>query len=480
MKTLIKNVLTSILSLLLSLGLMGVNVHAQDTIQFVQNTKTPNGLGFVDSQVDQFGIYTSVKKKGKSYTSIASRLYKPVSGDTLIVCFHGNGEGGVNGVNNNYSQLAGNKMAVSFLKSQYQKTYGGAYILAFQAPDYWYNDYTKQVKKIIDRAKKQFKIKHIFVTGLSAGGLMTERMLAKYGSYFEGALISSAAISKNDQYVEGLGGTYTKEGEAYKSYFNKKLNLAKPDDYKMYVKNYQKWLNKIAKSNVPLYFVHCTKDPVIPVQWSRFAYTTIKNRRKKLKLTGEVHFKEISSTGINKDTGLEMSGHWSWVKMYNNDVKVDSKKSMNWFVSLSKSKVKYKAKKVNTHLAPTNKTNKKNVYYFNLVAQVRDDGEKITKIVINTKGKKVNKKKLTKKLFNVKGYNVNAQANLKPAVNGNLYGENGKNPEEIKVKSVSLSKGNIVISLETKKGVLNYTDYLRNLTTKPRYMIAQISTNIFK
>lgn len=80
----------------------------------------------------------------------------------------------------------------------------GAYVLAIQAPNYWCNDYTNQAKAIIDQAVKEFGIKQVFVSGLSAGGLMSQRMLAKYGDYFDGALLSCSAIAKNNQYVEAL------------------------------------------------------------------------------------------------------------------------------------------------------------------------------------------------------------------------------------------------------------------------------------
>lgn len=145
-----KKLFTSVIALLVAMVMSVSSVFAATTSQFVQNLDTQNTLGYVDPEVDQFETYSEVKKSGDTYTSIASKIYKPVSGDTLIVCFHGNGEGGVDGSCNNYSPLAGNQMATTFISSEVQKAYHGAYVLAFQAPDYWYNDYTAQAKAIID------------------------------------------------------------------------------------------------------------------------------------------------------------------------------------------------------------------------------------------------------------------------------------------------------------------------------------------
>ena len=90
-----KKLFTSVIALLVAMVMSVSSVFAATTSQFVQNLDTQNTLGYVDPEVDQFETYSEVKKSGDTYTSIASKIYKPVSGDTLIVCFHGNGEGGV-------------------------------------------------------------------------------------------------------------------------------------------------------------------------------------------------------------------------------------------------------------------------------------------------------------------------------------------------------------------------------------------------
>lgn len=132
-----KKLITSVIATMLTITIMitpisGLEINAT----FVQNTDTQNGHGFVDEEIDQFETYSNVSGNSGNYTSIASKIYKPVSGDTLIVVFHGNGEGGVEGNCNNYAQLAGNRLAVTYTTNDVQEAFKGAYVLAFQAPDY--------------------------------------------------------------------------------------------------------------------------------------------------------------------------------------------------------------------------------------------------------------------------------------------------------------------------------------------------------
>lgn len=472
-----KKLFSSLVAFFVVCTMMISGVSGATVSQFVQNTDTQNSYGYVDGEVDQFETYSTVAGTSGNYTSISSKIYKPVSGDTLIVCFHGNGEGGVDGECNNYSQLAGNQMAVKFISPEVQKAYGGAYVLAFQAPDYWYNDYTEQAKAIIDKAKAEFGIKQVFVTGLSAGGLMTERMLAKYGNYFSGALISCAAIAKNGQYVEGLGGEYNpapgKDEKYSGTFLNETLNLWQPNDYDSYVANYKKWLVKIAESNVPMYLVHCTKDNTISYTWSKMAYETIKEYRDAKELKGDIYFQTIDTTGINKDTGKEMSGHWAWVKMYNNEISVNGISTMSWFESLSTSTSTYQSK---SYTLPTaGACDQENTYKYNLIAQVREDGEKVVAIEIDMNGQKVDASKLTVDMFKITGYNTDAQSELGSTVNYGLFGDESKQ-ETIEVSNVTVNEnGNIVLTLETLKGVLNWSgDLSRNLTTYMRYNIAPV------
>ena len=95
---------------------------------FEQNTITPNTLGYVNPDIDSFVQYSDVKNPADK---ISSKLYKPSAGSIMVVTFHGNGEGGVKGECNNYSQIAANRLAATFSSKAIQEKFRGAYILAF-------------------------------------------------------------------------------------------------------------------------------------------------------------------------------------------------------------------------------------------------------------------------------------------------------------------------------------------------------------
>lgn len=471
----IKKFLLSFISAMLIATMFTSNLNALDiNSEFIQNVNTANTFGYVNYETDQFETYSNVEGSAGNYTSIASKIYKPLSGDTLIVVFHGNGEGGVDGICNNYAQLAGNRLAVTYTTDELQSAFKGAYVLAFQAPDYWYNDYTQQAKAIIDQAVDEFNIKEVFISGLSAGGLMSQRMLATYGNYFSGALISCSAIAKNDQYIEGLGGDYSNTTEyldANDPYTDGKT-FKKPNDYDQYLNNYNIWLENIAKSNVPIFMVHCYNDPTIYYKWTELAYNAIKNYRETNGLDGDVYCGLIENVSYPDET--YSSGHWSWIKMLNGDVYASTDTGLDtitWFKSLSTSTNTYQPKLVSNQVSQP--VDKANTYTYNLIATVTNSGEKITSIEINMNGKKVDSTKLTPEMFKITGYNTDASGLAVGNVTSEGIFGTVDNPINIDVEKVSVNEqGNIVLDLATQKGVLNYTSLSRNLTTNIRYDIA--------
>ena len=106
----------------------------------------------VDEEADKF---VAAKSKG----GVNYQYFKPVNKDDgkkhpLIIWFHGNGEGGYKDYQNNVSQKLANRGAVAFAEDKAQKIFGGAYVVAPQADDTWYNNYSKgyikSVKAMID------------------------------------------------------------------------------------------------------------------------------------------------------------------------------------------------------------------------------------------------------------------------------------------------------------------------------------------
>ena len=154
----------------------------------------------VDEEADKFVAAKS--KSGVNY-----QYFKPVNKDDgkkhpLIIWFHGNGEGGYKDYRNNVSQKLANRGAVAFAEDKTQKIFGGAYVVAPQADDTWYNNYTKgyikSVKAMIDEFVSENNVdkNRIYIFGASAGGYMSFRMMIEYPDYFAAFSTSAAALDK--------------------------------------------------------------------------------------------------------------------------------------------------------------------------------------------------------------------------------------------------------------------------------------------
>ncbi|MFQ6792875.1 MAG: prolyl oligopeptidase family serine peptidase [Thomasclavelia sp.] len=151
----------------------------------------------IDEEVAKF---ESVKIDG----GINYQYYDAGSADSLIVWFHGNGEGDHAGSQNNVSQMLANRGTVAWATAEAQEIFGGAHVMAFQAPDTWYlaqkDNLLKQayneIKAVI--AEKGIDPEKVYVSGCSAGGYMTTRMLIAYPNLFNAAMINCPALDVAD------------------------------------------------------------------------------------------------------------------------------------------------------------------------------------------------------------------------------------------------------------------------------------------
>ena len=227
----------------------------------------------VDEEADKFVAAKS--KSGVNY-----QYFKPVNKDDgkkhpLIIWFHGNGEGGYKDYRNNVSQKLANRGAVAFAEDKTQKIFGGAYVVAPQADDTWYNNYTKgyikSVKAMIDEFASENNVdkNRIYVFGASAGGYMSFRMMIEYPNYFAAFSTSAAALDK----AATSGGVATTTQD----------------------------LMKIR--NKPLWMVHAQNDPTISYE------NTSKRVYDVLSKYGAI----LSSYPNVKIDGTEYNGHWSWI-----------------------------------------------------------------------------------------------------------------------------------------------------------------------
>lgn len=227
----------------------------------------------VDEEADKFVAAKS--KSGVNY-----QYFKPVNKDDgkkhpLIIWFHGNGEGGYKDYRNNVSQKLANRGAVAFAEDKAQKIFGGAYVVAPQADDTWYNNYSKgyikSVKAMIDEFASENNVdkNRIYIFGASAGGYMSFRMIIEYPDYFAAFSTSAAALDKAA--ISGGVATTTQD------------------------------LMKIR--NKPLWMVHAQNDPTISYE------NTSKRVYDVLSKYGAI----LSSYPNVKIGETEYNGHWSWI-----------------------------------------------------------------------------------------------------------------------------------------------------------------------
>lgn len=128
------------------------------------------------------------------------QFHEEEGADALIVWFHGNGEGDYNGSNNNVSQMLANRGTVAWATDEAQEIFGKAHVMAFQAPDTWYYAQRDgllakahdEIMAVVD--KYDINPENILVSGCSAGGYMTTRMLIAYPDLFAAAMINCPAL----------------------------------------------------------------------------------------------------------------------------------------------------------------------------------------------------------------------------------------------------------------------------------------------
>lgn len=132
------------------------------------------------------------------------QIYAPEGAKKLVVWFHGNGEGDMLESNNNVAQIRANRGGVAWATEEFQQILGGAVVVAFQAPSTWYyaqNDglldqAAKEINEIV--AAKGIDPTKVIVSGCSAGGYMTSRMLIAHPELFAAAIINCPALNVAD------------------------------------------------------------------------------------------------------------------------------------------------------------------------------------------------------------------------------------------------------------------------------------------
>lgn len=215
----------------------------------------------------------------------------------LIIWLHGAGEGGENA-----SNIMADRGAVTYLEKDTQYLFRGAYVLAPQSPTYWVDkfkieegiflkgerSYTKDLTELILQLKQNYKDideKRIYVAGASMGGYQALELLADNPNLYAGAIISCPAkIPKKES------------------------------------------LEIIKNNKIPIWFLHCIKDEVVPKTNTEYIYDYLKSENNDIKVT---YYPKIMIQG------KEVNPHCVFIYMYENLPEDNGTRLFEW---LSKQK----------------------------------------------------------------------------------------------------------------------------------------------
>lgn len=246
-------------------------------------------------------------------TSLTYASYAPAKDKTknpLVIWLHGGGEGGTDAT----IPLSANK-AVNFATEEIQSYFDGAYVLAPQAPTRWMDGYTGRAdgtsiyEKALMALIKDYVSKNpdidpnrIYIGGASNGGYMTMLMVRDYPGYFAAAF----------PVCEGLNDRLITDTDIQ------------------------------AMKETPIWFVTAKNDTTLPPALNTLpTYDRLINAG-----ANNVHltlFDDVrDTTGLYQKTDgtpYEYSGHWSWIYVYNNEVKatIDGETTtiMEWMATQS-------------------------------------------------------------------------------------------------------------------------------------------------
>lgn len=270
------------------------------------------------------------------------QLYTPKKkSNTLIVWFHGNGEGDWNESNNNVAQIRANRGAVAWASKDAQNIFGNAYVMAFQAPDTWYyaqrDGLLEKAEKEIMEVVKKYAINpnRIVLSGCSAGGYMSTRMIIKYPDLFSAAMINCPALDVADE-----RGGETPSDEELASIRNSRTAIYLVQGSNDGVVDTELCAKRLFKTLI------AGSEPVAYKFEQEFSsdFTTTQTADKKYVLSlfettdadrskGKLQFAEDYDLDGKVET-VEYSNHWSWIYTLRNIPKtVDNISIWQWAAS---------------------------------------------------------------------------------------------------------------------------------------------------
>jgi len=284
---------------------------------------------------DETAKFTSVlKENGINY-----QLYVPAGAKKMVVWFHGNGEGDMLGSNNNVAQIRANRGGVAWATDEFQAILGGAAVMAFQAPSTWYyaqNDglldqAAAEINEVI--AANGIDPKKVVVSGCSAGGYMTTRMLIAHPELFAAAMINCPALNV----ASARGGETPTDDELQKVKtcgVPVWLVQGETDSVVTTAECSQRLFGILTEG------VKVTKTQIAQADPNNSGITTYETADNKYKLSlyettadDKLRFAEdYDRDGVT--TEVQYSNHWSWIyTLRNNPQAADGTHIVNWAAS---------------------------------------------------------------------------------------------------------------------------------------------------
>lgn len=281
-------------------------------------------------------------KSIKVENGINYQYYDAGNSDSLIVWFHGNGEGDYLESGNNVAQMLANRGTVTWATDETQAIFGGAHVMAFQAPDTWYNAQRDELlEKAYNEINEVIKSKNIdpekvYISGCSAGGYMTTRMLIAYPDLFKVAMINCPALD----IATSRGGETPTDAE---------LSSLKNSDTAIWlVQGETDSSVKTEDCSIRLFNILTEGQEITKTEYkqdlnSDFTTSETKDGKYKLSLyetvevqseigekSNKLEFAEdYNQDGVN--TVVQYNDHWSWIYTLNNNPKDKNGVSiMNW------------------------------------------------------------------------------------------------------------------------------------------------------
>ncbi len=143
----------------------------------------------VDAEVDRYRYATAAN--GIEYRLFAPARRRGAAARPMVVWLHGAGESGQPaGLPTNETQLRANRCALGFSTPEAQAIFGGAYVLAPQAPAGWSSRIAGDLMALIREVAARHRVDptRIHLGGNSSGGTMTLRMGSTYPDFFASCL----------------------------------------------------------------------------------------------------------------------------------------------------------------------------------------------------------------------------------------------------------------------------------------------------